>query len=106
MLRILLTCSGGMSSSLVVNALLKEAKARGIEIESKAVGIPEVARELELAQWDGILVAPQVRHQLATIKPFADQKNIPIIAIKPQAYSPLGGKMLMTHLTEMGLIKA
>jgi cellobiose PTS system EIIB component len=104
MLKILLTCSGGMSSTMVVNALIKEGKALGIEIESKACGTADVVGELEKASWDGILVAPQVRHMLDTLKPIAEAKSIPIVAIKPQAYSPLGAKFLMEHLREMKLI--
>ncbi|NIZ18734.1 PTS sugar transporter subunit IIB [Entomospira culicis] len=104
MLRILLTCAGGMSSSMVVNALIKEGKNRGMEIESKAVGTAEVAGELESSKWDGILVAPQVRHMLDPLKVTAEAKGVPIVAIKPQAYSPLGAKFLMEHLKEMNLI--
>ncbi|NIZ46794.1 PTS sugar transporter subunit IIB [Entomospira nematocerorum] len=104
MLRILLTCSGGMSSAMVVNALIKEGKNRGLEIESKAVGTADVAKELDSSKWDGILVAPQVRHMLDGLRPTAESHGVPIVAIKPQAYSPLGAKFLMEHLKEMNLI--
>jgi cellobiose PTS system EIIB component len=104
MLKVLLTCLGGMSSSMVVAALIKEAAALGIEVESKAVGTTEVARTLKAEKWDGILVAPQVRHALKNLSVVAAEHNVPIVAIKPQAYSPIGSKMLIDHLREMKLI--
>jgi PTS system cellobiose-specific IIB component len=104
MLRILLVCAGGMSSSLVTKALIKAGKERGIEIESDATGLAEFPDFVRANKWDGLLVAPQMKHNFETFKKHADELGIPIVAIKPQAYTPLGGDFLMTHLKEMKLI--
>ncbi len=59
MKRILLVCSAGMSTSILVEKMKEEAKNRGQEviIEAKANGGLEQYR----GQWDCCLVGPQIR---------------------------------------------
>lgn len=104
MVRILLTCSGGMSSSMVVSALIREGEKKGITIESKALGVMEVATELEKNHWDVVLVAPQVSYMFNSLVPIAKAHEVPIIVIKPQAYTPLGSKLIIEQLEEMKIM--
>ena len=104
MLKILLVCVGGMSSSLVTNAMIKAGAKAGIEIDGHACGLGEYDNTINSKDWDGILVSPQVKFNFEPLKKVADEKGIPIVAIKPQAYTPMGGDFLMAHIKEMGLI--
>lgn len=100
MTKILLVCSGGMSSAIVVKAIEREATEEGMEVEVKAVGTGQYDEEARNG-WDIVLVAPQVRHRLAIFQEVAKELNIPIELISPQGYSPLGGKQLMKQIKSM-----
>ena len=58
-MKVLFVCSGGMSSSIVVNALKKEAEKKGISMDVHAIGTSEVEEEVKNG-WDVVMVAPQV----------------------------------------------
>ncbi len=83
--KILIVCSGGMSSAIVVKALKKEATKQGMETEVKAVGTGEFEDELNNG-WDLVLVAPQVRHRFDVFKEAADEAGTPIAVIHAQGY--------------------
>ncbi len=97
MIKVLIVCSGGMSSSIVVNTIKKEAEKEDIEIKVKAVGTGEFIDEVK-EDWDLVLVAPQVRHRFAGFEEQAKEENIPIELIPPQSYSPLGGTNLISQI--------
>jgi PTS system cellobiose-specific IIB component len=97
MIKVLMVCSGGMSSSLVVNTLKKEAAKENIEIDIKAVGTGEFIDEIK-EDWDLVLVAPQIKHRFANFEALAKEEDIPIEMILPQGYSPLGGPKLMDQV--------
>lgn len=99
-MKILLVCSGGMSSAMVVKALVNEGKKEGIDIISKAVGTGEFETELKNG-WNGALVAPQIRHKFSEFKSIGDENNIPVQVIETKGYSPLGGKFLLAQVKEM-----
>lgn len=101
-MKILFVCAGGMSSSIVVNALKKEAAKEGIEMEVHAIGTGEVEDEINNG-WDICMVAPQVRHRFPQVKKQADDAGVPCEPIPPQAYSPLGGPTLLKKVKEMGV---
>lgn len=100
MMKVLFVCSGGMSSAIVVDALKKEAKKHGQELEVHAIGSSEVAAELE-EEWDVVMVAPQIRHRFDHIKKQAEEADIPCGAIPPQGYTPLGGPILYKVFNEL-----
>lgn len=100
MKKVLLVCSGGMSSAIVVKAIEKEAQKHNIELEVKAVGTGEYEDEVKRG-WDIVLVAPQVRHRMPVFEQTANELNIPIAIISPQGYSPLGGAVVVEQIKKM-----
>lgn len=99
-MKILLVCSGGMSSAMVVKSLINEGKKSGLEIESKAVGTGEFPTEVKNG-WDAALVAPQIRHKFNEFKIYADEAGIPSEVIETKGYSPLGGKFILDQVKKM-----
>lgn len=98
-MEILMVCSGGMSSSMVVKGLEKEADKEGLDANVKAVGTGEYENELS-NNWDIILVAPQVKHRLDYFEEKAKEVNLPVLVIQPEAYSPIGSDMLLKQVRE------
>ncbi|WP_246582632.1 PTS sugar transporter subunit IIB [Clostridium mobile] len=101
MINVLLVCSGGMSSSIVVKSIKNEADKQGIPMNVKAVGTGEFEDELKGGEWTIALVAPQVRHRYAGFEAVAKEVNIPIALITPQGYGPLGGPKVIQQIKEL-----
>lgn len=95
-MKILLVCSGGMSSAMIVKALVNEGLKEDLVITSKAVGAGDLETELE-NKWDAVLVAPQIRHKMDEFKAIAETYDTPIEVIEIRGYTPLGGKFLLAQ---------
>lgn len=103
-MRVLLVCSGGMSSAIVVKAMEKEAARTGFALEVKSVGSGEFAEEVKRG-WDVALVAPQVRHRLDFFREAAAEAKVPVAVIPPQGYSPMGGAVIMAEIKQLKQLK-
>ena len=91
MIHVLLCCSAGMSTSLMVNKMKESADARGIEAEIWAV--PEAQAGSEAPKADVILLGPQVRFLLDKVKQVAG--DIPVDVIDMQAYGMMRGDKVL-----------
>lgn len=96
-MKVLFVCSQGMSSTIAVNALKKEAEKNGIEMDVLAVSTQEFESEVKNG-WDVAMVAPQIRHRYSYLAEFAKEAGVPCELIQPQAYSPLGGPKLLAQV--------
>lgn len=99
-MKVLLVCSGGMSSAMVVKSLINEGKKSGLEIDSKAVGSSEFSDEI-VKGWDAALVAPQIRHKFKEFESISREAGVPIDVIEARGYSPLGGKFLIAQTKKL-----
>ncbi|SHK70903.1 PTS system, cellobiose-specific IIB component [Clostridium cavendishii DSM 21758] len=97
-MKVLMVCSGGMSSAIVVDAIKKEAIKEGFPLEIKAVGTGEFYDEIKDGKYELALVAPQVRHRLSTFKEQAAEFNVEIELIIPMGYTPLGGAKVLEQI--------
>ncbi|AUG99568.1 PTS sugar transporter subunit IIB [Pectobacteriaceae bacterium CE70] len=97
MKRIVLACSAGMSTSLVVTKMEKEVVARGLEY--KIYAIPEQNLRDELQEYSNdivvVLLGPQVRFKLNENKKLTDEYHIPIAVIDSVAYGTLNGAKVL-----------
>lgn len=89
MVRIMLACAAGMSTSLLVTKMQQAAKDEGVEAEIWAV--PESEIEKNEGKFDVCLLGPQVRFKLASVKKLADGKY-PVEVIEMTAYGTMNGK--------------
>ena len=93
MKQILLVCSAGMSTSLLVTKMEKAAAAMGDEVEIFALPISE--GEKRVGDVDCILLGPQVRFQKNTIEKLAAGRKkgpIPVEVIDMRDYGTMNGK--------------
>ncbi|ALB46126.1 MULTISPECIES: PTS sugar transporter subunit IIB [Clostridium] len=97
-MKVLMVCSGGMSSAIVVQAIKKEADKEGFDLEIKAVGTSDFEDEIQQNKYDLVLVAPQVRHRLNGFKDQANEYNLEVTAIEPMGYTPLGGARVLKQI--------
>ncbi|HEK5092546.1 TPA: PTS sugar transporter subunit IIB, partial [Clostridioides difficile] len=79
MIKIMLACSAGMSTSLLVTKMESAAKENGIE--SQIWAIPESTIQNEIEKCDVLLLGPQVRYVLPKAQEIARPYNIPVEVI-------------------------
>lgn len=95
-MKVLMVCSGGMSSAIVVDAIKKEALKQNFPLEIRAVGTSEF--EDELAGHDLALVAPQVKHRLKMFEEIGSRSQVPVEVIQPMGYTPIGAPKVLEQI--------
>ncbi len=98
-MKILLVCSAGMSTSLLVTKMEKAAKEKGIEAEIWAVGTD--AADSNMGKADVVLLGPQIRFQLPEMKKRAEKYNIPVEAIPSVDYGMCNGPKVLAFATNL-----
>lgn len=94
-MKILLVCSGGMSTSLIVEAMKKQADVRGIPCQIEAIPLSSLAAEIHASSC--VLVAPQVRHRLKSVEELAKNAGKPVTVIDSTAYGRVDGKAVLNQ---------
>lgn len=89
MYNILLVCSAGMSTSLLVSKMQKAAIEKGIEVNIEAVAEADLKNKAEGI--DIILLGPQVRYILSRVKNSMEPKGIPVDVINSVDYGTMNG---------------
>ncbi|MDU5111906.1 MAG: PTS sugar transporter subunit IIB [Clostridium sp.] len=99
MKRILLVCSAGMSTSLLVTKMQKAAQEQGVECTINAVGEAELVKhENEI---DVLLLGPQVRFLLNKMKTKFDPKGIPVAVINTVDYGTMNGTKVLKQALDL-----
>lgn len=99
MIKIMLACSAGMSTSLLVNKMIEAAKAKGIEAEIWAIS--ESILKDEIANCDVLLLGPQVRYILPNAKKLAEPHGIPVEVIDMRYYGMCNGAKVLEQALNM-----
>ncbi|MEG7283736.1 PTS sugar transporter subunit IIB [Bacillus sp. 0909A] len=90
MKKILLACSSGMSTSLLVTKMKEYAQSIGEEAEIWAVGQDKAKENMQKA--DVVLIGPQMSFLKSELPKAADQYNIRVEVIDMMAYGMADGK--------------
>ncbi len=99
MINILLVCSAGMSTSLLVSKMEKVAKEKGIECNIQAEAFTDIQRFQ--GKVDVVLVGPQIRYALDKIKTALPDINVEVIDMR--VYGLADGEKALDHA--MSLLK-
>lgn len=97
-MKVLMVCSGGFSSTIVVNAIKKEADRQGLNIEVMACGTTEFIENVKNFKPEVVIVAPQVKHRYSYFKEEGDKINLPVEQIPLNAYTPLGAPKIIGEI--------
>ncbi len=92
LMKILLVCNAGMSTSMLVQRMEKAAQEQNLDAEIKAVPFTEA--EKIFSQWDVILLGPQVRHQLKSLEKKAAGIT-PVAVIDMRDYGTMNGENVL-----------
>ncbi|MGX7393391.1 PTS sugar transporter subunit IIB [Carnobacterium mobile] len=100
---IMLVCSAGMSTSLLVTKMEKAAEARGLDADIFAVSAAEADQNLSSKNVDVLLLGPQVRFMKSQFEKKLADKNIPLEVINMQDYGMMNGENVLNQA--LALIK-
>lgn len=98
MIRILLVCVGGMSSTLLVNKMEKDAKKRNIDCKIWTVGEGDIKSELD--NFDILLLGPQLRFMLDDVKSIVGDRA-PVSIIDMVNYGTCNGHAVLNSVLEI-----
>jgi len=100
-MKILLSCAGGMSSSIVADGIIEAAnKVGNTDISIDATGTESVEEDLKNQKYDLILLAPQVAYRRKYIEKLAATQQIPVVPIKGTEYNPIAAPKLYQEIKD------
>ncbi|MCP2241169.1 PTS sugar transporter subunit IIB [Thermoanaerobacterium thermosaccharolyticum] len=88
-LKILLVCAAGMSTSLLVKKMEKEAQNRNLDVTIAAKPIDELENVID--NYDIILLGPQIKYKEAYVKELVKDRGKVYAVIPPMMYGMVDG---------------
>ncbi|QZE12311.1 PTS sugar transporter subunit IIB [Mycoplasma sp. Ms02] len=96
----IIICSGGISSDILIKNLKRSAEDANKSFQSaRAMSVFEF-EDLNTVEADVILVAPQVRYMIDSIKTKAESFDKKVYEIEASEYSPLHSDSLFKKVVE------
>lgn len=92
-MKILLVCSAGMSTSLLVKKMQTNADERNLSVQIEAVAESEVGDAM--VGTDVLLIGPQIRYLERKIKELVRHTNIKVAVIDSMAYGLMRGDQII-----------
>jgi len=99
MVRVLIVCSWGMSTSLLVDSLQAAAQAAHLEVQVEALSAGEYAAHVD--ECDVVLIAPQIRHLRKSIEKLAHSLGKPVAMIEPFHYATMNGQAVLEQVMHL-----
>ena len=98
MKKLLLACTAGMSTRLLIQRLCKEVSDRALPIELEALPLSEALDRAPSA--DAVLLGPQIGYALGEMERSVHGR-IPVDVISMRDYGHLNAKGIIDHAMEM-----
>lgn len=99
---IMLACSAGMSTSLLVSKMQAAAKADGVDYKIFATAASDIDHQLGSdTKPDVLLLGPQIGYMANDIKKKTDQVGIPMAMINMQDYGMMNGEAVLTNAEKL-----
>lgn len=92
---IMLVCTAGMSTSLLVSKMNKSAEEKGIDVKVFATGVNEVEEKLAENDVDVLLLGPQVRYKKAEYEEMLEGQDIVVEVVNMQDYGMVNGEKVL-----------
>ncbi|UJF15972.1 PTS sugar transporter subunit IIB [Jeotgalibaca sp. MA1X17-3] len=100
-LNIMLVCSAGMSTSMLVKVIKEEVQKQGLDANVFAKPSTEAIEYLEAEPVSVLLLGPQVGFMENNFKEVVGEKEIPIAVINPISYGTMNGKKVLEQALEL-----
>ena len=94
---IMLACSAGMSTSLLVSKMQEAAKEQGKDYEIFANSVADIDHQFEVEKPDVLMLGPQVAYMKADIQRKCDDAGVPMEVINMTDYGMMNGKNVLAE---------
>lgn len=98
---IILVCSAGMSTSMIVSNMKKVVSERGLDVDVTAIPSTEAENYIDANDVDVLLLGPQVRYLEKRFQELGENKGIRVDVINPQHYGTMNGEKILDHALEL-----
>ncbi|MGE6754568.1 PTS sugar transporter subunit IIB [Rossellomorea sp. NPDC071047] len=98
-MNIMLVCSAGMSTSMLVQKMRKAAEEKGLEATINATSEADLSNHLE--KLDVILIGPQVRYLSSKIIEKAEPHQIKVDVIDGMSYGMMNGEKVLEQAVNL-----
>ncbi|NVY96485.1 PTS sugar transporter subunit IIB [Lactobacillus sp. DCY120] len=95
---IMLVCSAGMSTSLLVNKMQAAASDQGVDVHIFATSAADADNKIENEHPDVLMLGPQVSYMLDDFK---KRVEIPVEVINMQDYGMMNGSKVLAEALKM-----
>lgn len=92
---IMLVCTAGMSTSLLVSKMNKSAEEKGMDAKVFATGVNELEEKLAENDVDVLLLGPQVRYKKAEYEEMVEGQDIVVEVVNMQDYGMVNGEKVL-----------
>lgn len=92
---IMLVCSAGMSTSMLVQKMQEVAEVEGKKFEIFAVAASEARDQLERRKIDALLLGPQVKYMKNQFDELGEKHSVPVDVINMQDYGMFNGSNVL-----------
>lgn len=99
-MKLVLVCNAGMSTSVLVQRMLKCAESQGIVAEIDAFSVEVLEEVLDKAKVDCVLVGPQIRHMLPNIEKLVNG-ICPVATIDMRNYGTINGEAVLKQALDL-----
>lgn len=99
MKKILLCCSSGMSTSMLVNKMRSVATENNVPVEIDAVGLDKFQEAVKV--YDVVLLGPQVKFKLDEFREIADKHGKKVEVIDSVIYGQMNGKRVLADAIKL-----
>lgn len=98
MIKILLACNAGMSTSLLAEMMSQAAKEENMDCQIWCIDREKISSQIELC--DVLLLGPQIRHSYKKLRTEYGNR-IPVAMISSSDYGHLDGRNVLHYAIEL-----
>lgn len=98
---IMLACSAGMSTSLLVSKMQNAAKEKGKDYKIFTTAASGIQDEIDKEHPDVLMLGPQVQYMEDSVKKITDAAGIPLTVINMQDYGMMNGEHVLETAQEL-----
>lgn len=96
--RILLICSAGITSGLLVKSIQKAAEEKGAAIHVYSAPAIIAEQAIQHEQIDGLMIGPQSKYEVERLKDFLHVKAVPYKLIRKDHYETFDGEAVLEDI--------
>lgn len=98
---VLLICTSGISTGLLVKNIQQEANERELDLHIYSAPAIIAEQAIQTQQVDALLIGPQSEYEVARLKDFLNYKAVAYKMIPKEAYATLDGSAVLDDILQM-----